>query len=189
MTETQRKTLGIAVASLVLGCLFIIPLLGILCSLVAVVLGIVALVKINKHKETYKGEGLAIAGIVLGSVGILVIPVIALMAAIAIPNLLRARISANEAAAKSSLRTVSTAVETYVSANNGRYPSSGDDLREYLPGSFDSSPGYSITLDLKDDGYSVEAVPRECHVTGTREFRMQEAGEIMEKECQGAGTR
>lgn len=46
-----------------------------------------------------KGEGLAIAGLVLGYAWIVSIPVILIIAAIAIPNLLRARMAANESSA------------------------------------------------------------------------------------------
>lgn len=46
----------------------------------------------------------------------IVVAIIALLAAIAIPNLLRARLNANEAAAQSTLKTVSTACESYRAA-------------------------------------------------------------------------
>ena len=46
----------------------------------------------------------------------IVVAIIGLLAAIAIPNLLRARLNANESAAKGSLRTISTAMESYRAA-------------------------------------------------------------------------
>ena len=52
---------------------------------------------------------------------LIVVAIILIIAAIAIPNLLRARISANEASAVSSVRTVSRAEITYFST----YPSDG----------------------------------------------------------------
>ena len=52
---------------------------------------------------------IAIAGLVLGYLGVLAIPFVLIIAAIAIPNLLRARIAANESAAVSSIRTIGTA--------------------------------------------------------------------------------
>ena len=52
----------------------------------------------------------------------IVVAIIALLAAIAIPNLLRAKISANDALAKSTLRSLSTAAETFATANTGNYP-------------------------------------------------------------------
>jgi type IV pilus assembly protein PilA len=48
---------------------------------------------------------------------LIVVAIILIIAAIAIPNLLRARIAANESSAVASIRTVSTAEATYESAN------------------------------------------------------------------------
>ena len=48
----------------------------------------------------------------------IVVAIIGLLAAIAIPNLLRARINANEGAVKSDLRTFSSACESYRAAQN-----------------------------------------------------------------------
>lgn len=48
----------------------------------------------------------------------IVVAIIGLLAAIAIPNLLRARLNANESAVKSDLRTVSSANESFRSAQN-----------------------------------------------------------------------
>ncbi|PYX84915.1 MAG: pili assembly chaperone, partial [Acidobacteria bacterium] len=52
---------------------------------------------------------------------LIVVAIILIIAAIAIPNLLRARIAANEAGSASSIRTINTAQATYVSA----YPTVG----------------------------------------------------------------
>ncbi len=48
----------------------------------------------------------------------IVVAIIGLLAAIAIPNLLRARLNANESAVKSDLRTASSANESFRSAQN-----------------------------------------------------------------------
>jgi prepilin-type N-terminal cleavage/methylation domain-containing protein len=48
----------------------------------------------------------------------IVVAIIGLLAAIAIPNLLRARINANEGAVRSDLRTFSSAVESFRAAQN-----------------------------------------------------------------------
>ena len=50
---------------------------------------------------------------------LIVVAIIGIIAAIAIPNLLRARISANEAAGSGDTRTVLSAEATYQSSNNG----------------------------------------------------------------------
>lgn len=85
---------GLAISALVLGVLglVLLPL-----AVVALVLGIIALTK-GQHK------GLAIPGVVLGGLGTLIMP-LAIIAAIAIPNLLESRVTANEAAARSTLKS------------------------------------------------------------------------------------
>src|SRR5580765_3152295 len=52
---------------------------------------------------------------------LIVVAIILIIAAIAIPNLLRARMAANESSAVSSIRTVNTAEITY----NSTYPTTG----------------------------------------------------------------
>ena len=61
-----QRTNGMAVASLVLGVLFCFVVTGIL----AVIFGNVALNRIDASRGAEKGRGLAIAGIVLGWIGI-----------------------------------------------------------------------------------------------------------------------
>jgi prepilin-type N-terminal cleavage/methylation domain-containing protein len=63
---------------------------------------------------------------------LIVVAIILIIAAIAIPNLLRSRIAANEASAVGSIRTVNTAEVTYAST----YPSLGfaPDLKTLGPG-------------------------------------------------------
>ena len=52
---------------------------------------------------------------------LIVVAIILIIAAIAIPNLLRARMAANESAAASSIRTINTAMVSYITA----YPTTG----------------------------------------------------------------
>jgi prepilin-type N-terminal cleavage/methylation domain-containing protein len=52
---------------------------------------------------------------------LIVVAIILIIAAIAIPNLLRSRIAANQASAVGSLRTLNTSVITYASTYNGGY--------------------------------------------------------------------
>src|SRR5215813_13167181 len=104
----EAQTSGKAIASLVCGIVNIFPLF-----IVAIILGHISLSEIKKSAGRLKGEGLAIAGLVLGYLGVVAIPFILIVAAIAIPNLLRARIAANESAAVGSLRNLITAEATY----------------------------------------------------------------------------
>jgi type IV pilus assembly protein PilA len=113
---------GFAIASLVLGILGL-PTIGLLGvgAMAGIILGVVALVKARNAPAEYGGRGLAVAGIALAVISILLTPVIGILAAIAIPSLLRARISANETAVLGDIRTVISAEAAYQTVNGGYY--------------------------------------------------------------------
>jgi type IV pilus assembly protein PilA len=113
---------GFAIASLVLGILGL-PTIGLLGvgAMAGIILGVVALVKAGKSPAEYGGRGLAVAGIALSVISILLTPVIGILAAIAIPSLLRARVSANETAVLGDIRTVISAEAAYQSVNGGYF--------------------------------------------------------------------
>jgi type II secretory pathway pseudopilin PulG len=118
----QRK--GLAIASLIIGLLSLPTLAGLgIGALTGIVLGIVALMKASQSPAEYGGKGLAIGGIIASAVSFLAIPVLGIIAAIAIPSLLRARVSANEAAAIGDTRSVISAEAAYQYANAGHYDS------------------------------------------------------------------
>ncbi|HET7746415.1 MAG TPA: DUF4190 domain-containing protein [Vicinamibacteria bacterium] len=109
------KKQGMAIASLVIGILAI-PTLGCLLigAAVGIVLGVVALTRASREPEVYGGKGMAIGGIVASAFSVLVaIPLGGIVAAIAIPSLLRARVSANEAASIGDLRSIISAQAAY----------------------------------------------------------------------------
>jgi type II secretory pathway pseudopilin PulG len=64
---------------------------------------------------------MALAGLIMGYISIAAIPLILIIAAIAIPSLLRARMLANESAAASTVRTINTAQSTYSSVYGKGY--------------------------------------------------------------------
>lgn len=188
MSELQgRKTHGLAITSLVLGCFFLIPLLGFVLGFLAVVFGIIALVSISNNKQAYKGTGLAVAGLVMGVIGIIIIPIIAMLVAIAVPNFLRAKASANEAQAQATLQTIAAAAISY-SAVNGRYPRADSDLLRadppYLSESYDGKTisGYTYSVIFTPDSYKAIATPETCYATGTKIFTMRD-GELSESSC------
>ena len=128
-----------------------------------------------------------IAAIVIATiVGVLFL--IGLIAAVAFPSFLKARIKANEAAAESTVKTISTAIESY-NLEKGNYPSEENDLLSpgspYLTGSFNSKTilGYTYQLELSSDGYEISAAPKECHVTGSKTFQVSTNGIEFQKEC------
>lgn len=73
MIGNQKKRSGLAIASFVFGCLFFVPILGLFFSLIGVICGIVALKRVARSHGVLRGRKLAISGIVLGSVGFLLI--------------------------------------------------------------------------------------------------------------------
>ncbi len=107
------QTSGKAIASLICGLfLFAFPL-----SILAIIFGHLSVSEIRKSAGRLKGEGMAIAGLVLGYVGLAAIPVILIIAAIAIPNLLRARMAANESSAVAGVRVLTVAEVGYSSSH------------------------------------------------------------------------
>ena len=104
----------------------------------------------------------------------IVVAIIALLAAIAIPNLLRARMTSNDALAKATLRAMSTAAETYSSSNNGNYPGDMNSLTTPVPPYLNTnyvanSPvaGYNYAVTMANTGYSITATPVKAGSTGT----------------------
>lgn len=117
---------------------------------------------------------------------IILIPILALLAAIAIPNLLRARLVANESATEMRIRNISTAIENYVAANNGKYPLSEYELQpSYLTDSYDNKTlqGYKYALNLNPNGYEIYATPTQCYSTGSKNFKVTTGGIISKKDC------
>lgn len=105
------ETSGKAIASLICGVLFFIfPV-----AIVAVVLGHLSLSDIRRSGGRLVGNGVATAGLILGYMGLAAIPFIFIIAAIAIPNLIRARMAANEASAIGSLETINRGETVYAS--------------------------------------------------------------------------
>jgi type IV pilus assembly protein PilA len=66
--------------------------------------------------------------LILGYIGVATVPVILIVAAIAIPNLLRAKIAANQASAVGSLRIIVAADMTYSSTYGNGFATSLDQL-------------------------------------------------------------
>jgi type II secretory pathway pseudopilin PulG len=126
-------TSGKAVGSLICGFLFFFfP-----AAVVAIVLGHLSLTDIRKSAGRLKGRGIAVAGLVLGYAGIVMIPLILIVAAIVIPNLLRARMAANQASAVGSLRTISAAAISYNTTYSNGFPPSLESLAGVGPPSCD----------------------------------------------------
>ena len=116
----------------------------------------------------------------------IVVAIIALLAAIAIPNLLRAKISANDALAQSTLRSMSTAAETYGTANNGNYPAAMTSLTGATPAYLNTNycnttaSGFAYTCTMTTGGYTFTASVVTLNTTGTTTFTMTTGGILAE---------
>ena len=112
----------------------------------------------------------------------IVVAIIALLAAIAIPNLLRAKISANDALAQSALRTMSTASETFGTANNGNYPGNMTSLTGATPPYVNTNycgatvSGFTYSCTMSTGGYTFTATPATVGTTGTTTYTMTTGG-------------
>ena len=97
----------------------------------------------------------------------IVVGIIALLAAIAIPNLLRSRITSAETNAQATLKTIATAAESYASANSGNYPEGITNLTSanppYLNANYADGTtrnGYQYNCTMNNTGYSCAANPQ-----------------------------
>jgi type IV pilus assembly protein PilA len=122
---------------------------------------------------------------------LIVVAIILIIAAIAIPNLLRSKIAANEASAVGTLRTINTASVSF-STSYGNYPpslsalgpatspsSTAADLVD-APVASGTKSGYtfSYATDSAYDQYSLTASPITVGVTGQRYFYTDQSGVI-----------
>ena len=116
---------------------------------------------------------------------LIVVAIIGIIAAIAIPNLMQSRMAANEASAIASVRTVVTAQVTQSSINGtGAF---GADLAALLAaGLIDSALGsgtkdgytFSISLGAADASFIVNARPTGFNTSGIRSFYADETAVI-----------
>jgi type IV pilus assembly protein PilA len=174
---------GKAIASLICGLfMWIFP-----AAVAAIILGHVSLSEIGRSAGRLKGRGMAIAGLVLGYAGLFFIPFILIIAAIAIPNLLRARQAANEASAVGALRTIDTAAIAYSARYGNGFPPSlmsmdggGDgepscDRPQLIDSALGSGreDGYEFTyLPAGQQILGADAKARGCTIPGSSSFEV-----------------
>ena len=112
----------------------------------------------------------------------IVVAIIALLAAIAIPNLLRAKMSANDALAKATLRSLSTSSESYATSNSGNYPGNETSLTGATPPYLNkaycaaTTSGFAFTCTWGPGTYSFVATPVTVGTSGTTTFTVTTGG-------------
>lgn len=142
----------------------------------------------------------------------LVVTIIALLAAIAIPNVLRGRMNANEAAALGNMRAIAASLENAHTVNNGYPATDGTAFRDTLYG-VDCDPAttprpdfgppsfcrvldgsvanalrqgflYTYLAPAGGAAYTLNVEPQILNVTGGRSFFMDQTGMI--RHCTGS---
>jgi competence protein ComGC len=142
-SPAQPKTSALAIWSLVLGILSLICF-TIFTAIPGVICGHKALSRIKRSNGTLTGQGLAIAGLITGYLGIAwAIFIIPLMLAIAIPNFVKARDTAQTNACINNLRMIDAAKQQWALENNKKSTDipTQSDLAHYLKnGQFPTCP-------------------------------------------------
>lgn len=196
-----QEPCGKAKTSMILGIAGVvlsIVLIGIPLGIIAVILGHLALSEIKRSGGRLQGRNWAITGLITGYICvafILLMPVILIMAAIAIPNLLHARMAANDASAAASLRQLNTAILSYQERCDNRLPDSLAKLGPSTPpnpnscdtgmGLVDATltagqkAGYVFSYEKRSDsGYVLNADPVKFNNTGSMHFFTDESNII-----------
>lgn len=181
----EGKEKGLAICALVLGIIgfftFGIVYVG---AIIGICVAAKAMGKAKREPWRYGGRGIAIAGLVLNIVSLSSLP-IALMAAIAIPNLLASRRAANEASAIHSLREIASAQAMYFSTFE-KYGTLEELAAQNLLNprlSSGTRNGYNFTVELTTDemneaGFAAVAVPDTYRNSGVRSFYIDETAVI-----------
>ena len=180
--EGEKK--GLAIVSLVLGILSFLTfgLLGI-GAVAGIIVAVVALKRVKEDPWTYGGRGLAIAGLVLNGTALVSAVPVGIIAAIAIPNLMAARMAANEGAAIRSLRNISSAEATYLSMI-GHYGTLDELASKGLVDTMlgrGTKSGYKFSVEVKPseypnpEGFEVVCIPVTYQSTGRRSFYIDDS--------------
>lgn len=165
--SVQPQRCGLAIWSLVLGILALVlcvvcvgPLLGI----PAVICGHVALSRIKRAAGTMSGHGPALGGLITGYISIALIPIIGLLAAIAIPNFVRARDIAQRNVCINHLRMIDSAKQQWALENAKSADSvpTPDELKPFL------GTDTQVLICPKGGTYEINAVnePPTCSIPG-----------------------
>ncbi|MEP7338242.1 MAG: DUF4190 domain-containing protein [Acidobacteriota bacterium] len=173
---------GLAIASLVLG-IISIPTFGLFAvgGITGIILGAVALSKIKNNPQVYGGRGIAIAGIITSAVSLVLIFVLSILAAIALPKLQDNLKLGRETATINSLSRIHASQAQY-SALNGKFGTlqelSQAGLIDAVYANGTAISGYVYSSSEADAGkYCVQAT-RQGGTAAYKDFNVIEDGTI-----------
>ena len=182
--EGQEK--GLAIFALILGIVGFFTLgLLLVGSIVGIIVAVKAMGRVRREPWQYGGRSIAIVGLVLNILAITNIGPVALIAAIAIPNLFASIRAANEASAIHSLRQIASAQAVYQSTFN-KYATleelAAQNLIDQRLGSGIKN-GYNFTIELTTDemnveGFAAVGVPETYRSSGIRSFYVDETSVV-----------
>ncbi len=123
----QKTTSGLAITSLVCG------ILGFFClgitSIVAVITGHLARSKIKRATSSIGGEGLALAGLILGYLGMAyTVFMVAIMASLSVPAFNQVQMQGNQMKSISNAKQLVLGMKMYAQDHDGKFPPTLDAL-------------------------------------------------------------
>jgi type IV pilus assembly protein PilA len=125
---------------------------------------------------------------------LIVVAIIGIIAAIAIPNLLASRKAANEASAIATLRTINTAEATYQSTDgDGKYGDAdaleGSSLIDSTVASGAAKGGHTFTVEADDAGGTFDASATAIDGKADHGYYTNETGVIYKSDTTSPGSR
>jgi TM2 domain-containing membrane protein YozV len=147
--------------------------------------------KVQHEKKT----GCLITFVVMVMISWIAFFISILFLAIAIPNFMLAKISANENSAQANLKIISSALENYKAKNEGKYPTDEYQLISSRPPYFSQKyngaeiKGYTFEEKLTPNSYTIIAAPVSCGFTGIKIFTVKNGGVISSQDCDGNDKR
>lgn len=129
VTPTPAKLSGRAVASLVLGILGLTCILPGIGQILALVFGFMGLNEVSKSQGRLRGQGQAVAGLIMGGVGLIVVPIAVV---IMLPAVAQARYKAMEVSCMNNVKQIGLMCAMYAQDNDNNLPRSLDDLKPYI---------------------------------------------------------
>jgi len=132
--EPKAKASGRSIASTILGIASIVPCIGFITCLLAMIFGGLEMKAIKEGRSSPKGRGFAMTGLIIGIVGLFI-----QFLYIAIPNYIHfGEQGVKESAVKSVAHEVQLAVEDYISSpgHEGMKPTSVSEIDSFLTTNF-----------------------------------------------------
>ncbi|HQL21970.1 MAG TPA: DUF4190 domain-containing protein [Opitutaceae bacterium] len=175
----KPKRSGLAVASLICGiCTLLLFPLFFLFMIPAIVCGHVAQARIKQAKGALMGGGMALAGLIMGYSGIVMVPVVGLVAAVAFPAFNKVRVSSISKTMDNDARQIAGAAQQY-------FMEYGVESVEF---SYDPATGEvsgPLAVYVKQIGKGYMIVPEELTLEGTFELAHPSVPESREYNAEG----